>query len=101
MKQFYETYANDELLAPRLRALSWTQNTIIFSRCKSAAERAYYIDLGATEKYNSRQLERQIDTAQFERSTMERPKLSAALRELHPNASSTFKDQKKRPTRLV
>lgn len=93
MKQFYETYANDELLAPRLRALSWTQNTIIFSRCKSAAERAYYIDLCATEKYTSRQLERQIDTAQFERSTMERPKLSAALRELHPNASSTFKDQ--------
>jgi predicted nuclease of restriction endonuclease-like (RecB) superfamily len=93
MKQFYETYALDEQRLPRLSALPWTHHTIIFSRCKSAAERAYYMDLCATEQYTSRQLERQIDTAQFERSTMEQPKLSAALRELHPKAPTTFKDQ--------
>jgi len=31
MKQFYETYRDDEKLSAVLRELSWTHNTIIFS----------------------------------------------------------------------
>ncbi len=92
MKQFYETYATDEKLPTLVRALPWTHNTIIFSRCKSAEERAYYLELSSTERYTSRELERQIDAAQFERSAIGQPKLSAPLRELHPNIQHAFKD---------
>jgi predicted nuclease of restriction endonuclease-like (RecB) superfamily len=92
MKQFYETYATDEKFSSLVRALPWTHNTIIFSRCKSAEERAYYLNLCRTEHYTSRELERQIDAAQFERSAIGQPKLSAALRELHPNIQHAFKD---------
>lgn len=92
MKQFYETYATDEKLSSLVRALPWTHNTIIFSRCKRAEERAYYLNLCCTEHYTSRELERQIDAAQFERSAIGQPKLSAALRELHPNIRHAFKD---------
>lgn len=93
MKQFYETYQADEKLASLVRELPWTHNTIIFSRCKSAEERAFYLTLCDKERYSSRELERQIDASQFERSLISQQKLSAVLRELHPDAQQAFKDQ--------
>jgi predicted nuclease of restriction endonuclease-like (RecB) superfamily len=92
MKQFYETYQHDKTLRPLVRALPWTQNTLIFSRCKSYAEREYYLNLVQSEKLSSRELERQINAALFERSQTEQPKLSAVLRESHPSAHAIFKD---------
>ena len=92
MKQFYETYCNDEKLSPLVRELSWTLNTIIFSRCKSPEAREFYLTLAHKDKLNTRELERQIDAAQFERWAMGGQKLSAALRELHPAIGNTFKD---------
>ncbi len=91
MKQFYETYQADEKLAPLVRALPWTHNTIIFSRCKTPEEREYYLNLTATDKLTKRELERQIDTSNFERSRMG-ANLSPLVRELHPSIGNTFKD---------
>ena len=92
MKQFYETYQDEEKLSALARALPWTHNTIIFSRCKTAEERAFYLTRTAQEKYTSRELERQIDASQFERSIIGKQKLSAALRELQPGLGDVFKD---------
>ncbi|MBC6613201.1 DUF1016 domain-containing protein [Hymenobacter sp. BT507] len=92
MKQFYETYEGDALLAPLVREVSWTHNLTIFSRCKSSEERAYYLRQCLAERYSSRELERQISSAQFERAQLGQPKLSAVLRELHPAADQVFKD---------
>lgn len=92
MKQFYETYQQDEKLSPLVRELPWTHNTIIFSRCKTAEEREFYLRLAAKEKYAKRELERQINTALFERTMLGNQKLSAVLRELHPAIDNTFKD---------
>lgn len=92
MKQFYETYASDGQLAARVRALPWTHNTLIFSRCKSAEERQFYLEQAIQGQYTSRELDRQINAANFERSVLVQPKLSAVLRELHPSLSRTFKD---------
>ncbi|HRJ51525.1 MAG TPA: PDDEXK nuclease domain-containing protein [Candidatus Thiothrix moscowensis] len=92
MKQFYETYQADEQLIPLVKQLPWTHNTIIFSRCKTAEERQFYLKQSIKERYASRELERQIDSAQFERMSMGNQKLSALLRELHPTIGDTFKD---------
>ncbi len=92
MKQFYETYKANEKLSALLRELSWTHNTIIFSRCKTAEEREYYLNLCKKEHYSSRELERQIDSSLFERAVLAKQKLSAVLRELHPSVGTTFKD---------
>ncbi|WKJ89939.1 PDDEXK nuclease domain-containing protein [Methylomonas montana] len=92
MKQFYETYQADEKLASLARELPWTHNTIIFSRCKSAEERRYYLTIARSDRLSKRELERQIDAAQFERSLMS-AKLSPLARELHPDIQQTFKDQ--------
>jgi predicted nuclease of restriction endonuclease-like (RecB) superfamily len=92
MKQFYETYQADEKLTALWRELSWTHNTIIFSRCKSDEEREYYLRLCASEQYSSRELERQINASHFERTMLGTQKLSAALRELRPNIHQAFRD---------
>lgn len=91
MKQFYETYCGDEKLSTLARELPWTHNTIIFSRCKTAEERAYYLQLALTDKLGKRELERQIDTAHYERSVVG-AKLSPAVREMNPLIAGAFKD---------
>lgn len=92
MKQFFETYQADEKLSPLVRELPWTHNTIIFSRCKSTEEREYYLNVCIKERYSKRELERQINASHFERAMLGNQKLSAVLRELHPNISNTLKD---------
>ena len=90
MKQFYETYQADAKLASLARELPWTHNTIIFSRCKSTEERTYYLTTARTDRLSKRDLERQIDAAQFERSLLG-AKLSPLAREIHPAIQQTFK----------
>jgi predicted nuclease of restriction endonuclease-like (RecB) superfamily len=91
MKQFYEAYRSDEKLAVLSRKLPWTHNTVIFSRCKTAEEREYYLNLTVADKLSKRELERQIDASHFERSLLA-AKLSPLVRELHPSIGNTFKD---------
>lgn len=91
MKQFYDTYQRDEKLSPLVRVLPWTHNVIIFSRCKSREERAFYLHQTHVEKLAKRELERQIDAAQFERSQMN-PKISPVQPNINPLIASSFKD---------
>lgn len=91
MKQFYETYREDEKLSTLLRELPWSHNLAIFSRCKSAEERVFYLNLCISEKYSFRELDRQISSSFFER-TMMGAKLSPVARVLHPDATQVFKD---------
>ena len=43
MKQFYEMYYDDEIVAPLVRQISWSNNLLIMSRTKSNKEREFYI----------------------------------------------------------
>lgn len=92
MKQFYETYRDNEKLSSLVREIPWTHNTIIFSRCKTDEEREYYLTLCKKDRYSSRELHRQIDSCQFERAILSSQKLSAVLREIHPSMNDSFKD---------
>ena len=92
MKQFYETYYTNPKLSTLVRELPWTHNTIIFSRCKNQEESAFYLNLCISEKYSSRELERQINTSRYELTVTSNQKLSAVLRGLHPNINQVFKD---------
>jgi len=68
MKQFYEAYAENEKLSALLREISWTNNLAIMSRAKSNEAREFYLLLCSKNLYSSRELERQIDSALFERT---------------------------------
>ena len=93
MKQFYEAYGDDEKLSPLLRELPWSHNLAIFSRCKTAEERQFYLALAAKEKYTFRELDRQISASYFERTVAAPAKLSTALRAMRPTIGQGFKDR--------
>ena len=94
MKQFYETYRDaDEKLSALLRQISWTNNLAIMSRAKSTEERLFYLTLCKNERLSSRELDRQINAAVFERSKVDGLKLSPVMREIAPKAEQVFRDQ--------
>ncbi len=70
MRQFYETYRGFPKLSPLVREISWTNNMLIFSRCKSIEEIEFYLQLTKRENYSKRELDRQISASLFERSIM-------------------------------
>jgi len=92
MRQFYETYRDRPKLSALLRELPWTHNLMIMSRAKHGEEREFYLRLARDQKWTSRDLERQLNGALFERVVLSPAKLSAPLRELRPEAAAIFKD---------
>jgi len=92
MRQFYEAYRENQIVAPLVRQLSWTHHLIILSRCKIDEEREFYIRLAIREKWGKRELERQINAAVFHRAVLNPPKISTSLKGLHPQAEEFFKD---------
>ncbi|MBE6913064.1 MAG: DUF1016 domain-containing protein [Ruminococcaceae bacterium] len=67
MRQFYETYKDDEFVTPLVTQISWTNHLLIMSKSKTKEERDFYIVLAAKEHYSKRELERQLDSAYYER----------------------------------
>ena len=67
MKQFYETYKDDEIVSTLLTQISWSNHLLIMSGAKSVEERHFYIELSIKNQYSSRELERQIDSAYYQR----------------------------------
>jgi predicted nuclease of restriction endonuclease-like (RecB) superfamily len=84
MRQFFDAYKEQEKVSALLTQLPWTHHLMILSRSKRPEEREFYVRLTAQEKWSSQELERQLASALFERAVLNPPKVSAALRQLHP-----------------
>ncbi len=85
MKQFYETYKDDEIVTPLVTQISWTNHLLIMSGSKSAEERRFYIELCIKNNYSKRELERQIDSAYYQRYML------SAKKPLPENVPSTVR----------
>ena len=92
MRQFYETYQDDQIVSPLVRQLPWTHNLIILSQSKHAEEREFYLRMAIKERWSKRELERQFNTALFARMFLNPVNVSPAVTQLHPDALSVFKD---------
>ena len=92
MRQFFELYRDDSKLSPLARVLPWTHNLIIISQSKRPEEREFYLRMAAQQRWGKRELEAQFRRGAFERAVLNPPKLSTALRVLHPHAENFFKD---------
>ena len=92
MRQFYEAYQGDEIVSPLVRQLPWTHNLIILSQSKRPEEREFYLRMAVQEQWSSRELERQLKTALFARTVLQPAKVSAVLRQIHPQAPAVFRD---------
>lgn len=92
MRQFYETYQDDQIVAPLVRQLPWTHNLIILSQSKRAEEREFYLRMAIKERWSKRELERQFNTALFARIVLNPVKVSPVVTQMYPDALNVFKD---------
>ena len=74
MKQFYETYRDNEKLSPLVREISWSNNLLIMTGCKTDEAKEFYIRLCIQNGYVKRELERQIDSMLYERTMLSQEK---------------------------
>lgn len=65
---------------------------IILSQSKLAEEREFYVRMAIQERWSKRELERQFNTALFERMALSPAKVSAVLTQTHPESLNVFKD---------
>lgn len=107
MKQFYETYTDNQIVSPLATQLqipeneankfvssvatqiSWTHHLLILSKAKSIEEKLFYIHKSITEKLSKRELERQLNSATFERTMLANKTASLLKTQLPQNF---FKD---------
>ena len=87
MKQFYETYRDNKILASLLREINWTNHLLIMSRAKNDEEREFYLRLSKEYNYTVRDLERQIKSSMFERQAISDIENEKLIR-VNPNLSS-------------
>lgn len=93
MKQLYETYRFDEKLSPLVREISWTHNLLIIGQTKTQEERAFYLNLCLQERYSKRELQRQLDSAYYERTMLSDGKAKPETIIQYPqNLAGVFKD---------
>jgi predicted nuclease of restriction endonuclease-like (RecB) superfamily len=92
MRQFFVAYRGFPKLSPLLRELPWSSHLHILSGAKRPDEREFYLRLATQNRWPVREVARQIESASFEKAVLSPPRLSTALREMHPAAASQFKD---------
>ena len=67
MKQFFETYEGDEEALKLIKDISWSNHLLIMAKAKTIEERHFYLSHCVKDHYSKRELERQIDSAYYER----------------------------------
>jgi len=72
MKRFYLTYHQAEKLQALPAEISWTNNVIILNKTTTMEEKEFYLKMCLKERWSSRELQRQIDSAYFERFVLSR-----------------------------
>jgi DUF1016 N-terminal domain len=50
MRQFYETYRNDQIVAPLVRQISWSRHLQILGQCKLPDEREFYLRMAVPRR---------------------------------------------------
>lgn len=107
MKQFYETYSSPEfvstlathlqkpenevknIVTTLLTQLQWSAHLHILSKTKTPNEKLFYLHLAIQDKLSVRDLERQLNSAVYERTTLSNQTLQQSLPQLPQNF---FKD---------
>ena len=79
----------DKFVSAVLTQIGWMNHLMILSKTKTTEEKLYYLLTSIKEKYSTRELERALNTAQFERTMLSNPIVSALRTQLPQNL---FKD---------
>ena len=79
MKQFYETYKDNEFVSTLLTQISWSNNVKILSSTNSIEEKEFYIKMCIKNNYSARELDRQIASGYFHRYMLSDGKANESL----------------------
>ncbi|MGB0562875.1 MAG: DUF1016 N-terminal domain-containing protein, partial [Spirulinaceae cyanobacterium] len=93
MRQFYAEYVDQPNLQPLVREISWTKNLLIFSRCKDALEREFYLRATARYGWTKAVLQHQLDNKSYEKYLLNQTNFDETLpTELKNQAVLAVKD---------
>jgi len=70
MRIFYETYAQNEKLAPLVREISWSKNIVIMEGCKDKLEREFYLRMARKFGWTKDVLIHQIENQTYEKTLL-------------------------------
>jgi len=99
-KRFYLIYRDFPKLRPLVAEISWTNNLILLNYTKTMEEKEFYIKMCLKERWSKRELQRQIDSAHFERFVLskkpnklmkiERDKLAIPSDDIHRHLKNEY-----------
>ena len=72
-------------MSPLVTQISWANHLLILSGAKSTEEKEFYISLCAKEKYSKRELERQINSAYYQRYMLSTQPLASVVLQSESN----------------
>jgi predicted nuclease of restriction endonuclease-like (RecB) superfamily len=94
MKLFYETYVNQEKLAPLVREIGWTHNLVIMEKCKDDLEREFYLRMTHKFGWTKNVLIHQIENQTYEKTLLNQTNFEKTLpEEIRNQAKLAVKDE--------
>ncbi|TAF08896.1 MAG: DUF1016 domain-containing protein [Nostocales cyanobacterium] len=70
MRLLYESYTNNEKLAPLVREIGWTHNIVILEKCKDDLEREFYMRMTRKFGWTKNVLIHQIENQTYEKTLL-------------------------------
>lgn len=93
MRLFYESYAENEKLAPLVREIGWTHNLVILEKCKDDLEREFYIRMTRKFGWTKNVLIHQIENQTYEKTLLNQTNFDRAIsEEIRNQAKLAVKD---------
>ena len=94
MRTFFLEYQGDEFLAPLVREINWTHNVLIFEKCKTPAERLYYLTQTRQHHWTKVVLAQQIKAHAYHNTVLAQHNFPATLPPAQlPAATLALKDE--------
>ncbi len=94
MKLFYETYVNQEKLAPLVREIGWSHNLAIMEKCKDDLEREFYLRMTRKFGWTKNVLIHQIENQTYEKTLLNQTNFEQTLsEEIRIQAKLAVKDE--------
>ncbi|MBW4592491.1 MAG: DUF1016 family protein [Brasilonema angustatum HA4187-MV1] len=94
MKLFYETYVNNEKLAPMVREIGWTHNLVIMEKCKDDLEQEFYIRMTRKFGWTKNVLMNQIENQSYEKTLLNQTNFDQTVPEsIRNKAKLAVKDE--------
>jgi predicted nuclease of restriction endonuclease-like (RecB) superfamily len=94
MRIFYETYTQNEKLAPLVREISWSKNIVIMEGCKNKLEREFYLRMAREFGWTKDVLIHQIENQTYEKTLLGQTNFDQTLPEdIRNQAKLAIKDE--------